>query len=93
MRDYYDVYILYVLKHPVVDFDLLRQAFLKTSIRRGSAGLENDVELLLDEIENSDELQAHWKSYQIKFDYSKSIRWMEVMEIVRNLYGALSEIK
>lgn len=85
MRDYYDIYVLTNTQEHNIDNTTLKEAFVNTSVKRGSIGLLSDVHLILKEVAESAVLIERWKNYQRKFDYAADVLWADVMESVRCL--------
>jgi hypothetical protein len=69
---------------------VLKTAFYNTSEKRGSVAVVADMDLILDEVENSPAMIALWENYQRKFEYAADIGWNDVMLAIRKL---CSEIK
>ena len=67
----------------------LKMAFVNTSKRRGSSALIDNMDLILDEVAISPEIQISWKNYQRKFDYAAEIDWGNIMHTVRKLCGRI----
>ena len=85
MRDYYDLFALVDTQAHNIDKAVLRAAFINTSKMRGSSVVAADMELILNEVENSPEIMALWKNYQRKFDYAADIGWDAVMQAIRRM--------
>jgi hypothetical protein len=83
MRDFYDLYILGDMQ--TYDYAVLKEAFVNTVEKRGSANVVQNIDLILDEVENSPEMMALWNAYQYKFEYASDIGWSEIMREVRSL--------
>jgi predicted nucleotidyltransferase component of viral defense system len=85
MRDFYDIFILEQSQSHSIDGALLKMAFTNTSNKRGSSAVVSDMDIILNEVENSPEITALWKNYQRKFEYASDIGWDDVMRSVRKL--------
>ena len=83
MRDFYDLFVLGDMQ--TYEHTVLKDAFTNTVNNRGSAGVIQQMSLILDEIESSSEMLALWKGYQRKFEYAEDIAWGEIMQGVRGL--------
>ena len=90
MRDFYDIFALGQSQSHNIDRGLLKAAFANTSEKRGSSAVMSDMDIILDEVENSPEMMALWKNYQRKFKYASDIGWDEVMQAVRKLCGDIT---
>ena len=82
MRDYYDIYVLTNTQEHNIDNATLKEAFVNTSVKRGSIGLLSDVHLIFKEVAENTVLIDRWKNYQRKFDYAADVLWADVMESV-----------
>jgi beta-N-acetylglucosaminidase len=49
--------------------------------------------MILDEIQESKEMQALWKNYQSKFDYAADIKWNDIIQSTKKLYSMIDTIK
>ncbi|MDR1068597.1 MAG: nucleotidyl transferase AbiEii/AbiGii toxin family protein [Clostridiales Family XIII bacterium] len=85
MRDFYDIFVLTNTQARNINETTLREAFMKTSEKRGSLASLVDADLILNEISESAALIDLWRSYQRKFDYAAEISWESVMEAVRHI--------
>jgi len=83
MRDFYDLFVLGDMQ--TYEHTVLKDAFTNTVNNRGSAGVIQQMSLILDEIESSSEMLELWKGYQRKFEYAEDIAWGEIMQGVRGL--------
>jgi len=86
MRDFYDIYILSKVHGIDIDNATLTKALISTSERRGSKNLLSDGNLIINEVFNSNILKDHWARYQNKYGYAKDITWVEIKEVVFELW-------
>ncbi|MDR1272398.1 MAG: nucleotidyl transferase AbiEii/AbiGii toxin family protein [Clostridiales Family XIII bacterium] len=91
MRDFYDIYVLSSTQAHNINNDTLRDAFVRTSKKRGSLHLVVDADLILSEIENNATLIGLWEGYQRKFDYAADVSWSEVMVSVNRMAGVVKQ--
>lgn len=89
MRDFYDVYILSQTLSQKIDMNVLENAIRQTAKYRGTKIDYAGVEIDLDRILSSGEIQKLWKAYQKKFPYAQQIDWIDVAEQVRGLFKAV----
>lgn len=82
-RDFYDVYILYQLRWDEVDPDILQQAFMTTSKKRGSEWILEERDEVLKEIAEDRGLKKRWDRYREDFEYAKEITYEAIMEILQ----------
>lgn len=87
LRDYYDLFILQNEYIHVIDIEQFCKALLATGIKRDSVKLMEDGEQILQEIRESEEMQALWKNYQKKFVYAEDVTWDSVMQAITSLFG------
>ncbi len=86
MRDFYDVFILATTQKNNIDILVLKEAFKKTSIRRGTdkITLEKGKEILklvsVDKI-----MQKHWERYKNKYSYANAIEWEQTINSISEL--------
>ena len=83
MRDFYDVYILFVLYRRELKSDTLADALKATSRKRGSLSLMANAEKVLADLRDSKEMSALWENYRSKFRYAADISWGKVLLSVR----------
>ena len=89
MRDFYDLFALESTQSENIDNIVLKAAFTNTSEKRGSSAVVADMDLILDEVENSSNILALWKNYQRKYEYASDISWYEVMQAVKRMCYAV----
>ena len=85
MRDFYDIIALENTQWDNIDKAVLKSAFANTSENRGSVAVVANMDIILNEIENSPEMMALWAGYQRKFEYAVDISWDDVIRAVRKL--------
>ena len=88
MRDFYDIYILQKLYGEQLKKEVLWDALVATSRKRGTLDLieSNDIREIFDEIEASPVMASLWKIYQKKYSYAADVSWHIIMEFIRDLY-------
>jgi predicted nucleotidyltransferase component of viral defense system len=89
LRDFYDIYILLKVQGHNINKDLLTEAIIATSERRGSSNILQEGDLILEEIFSSDILYSHWTRYQKKYSYANDISWDEIKESVFVIWNSL----
>jgi predicted nucleotidyltransferase component of viral defense system len=89
-RDYYDVYVLWMLRREECDREMLRSALLRTAQKRGSANVLEKYKAIMEKIQNSARLQDFWDKYAKEFDYAKDI---EFSDICRLLFEIMEEVE
>lgn len=91
-RDYYDLYTLYVFHGNTCDRKVLRTALENTTNKRGSKHILNDYLEIIQEIRNSDELNAIWKKYSKEYEYAKDISFEETCNILEKIMVEIMNI-
>lgn len=82
-RDFYDTYILATTQK--YDPAIFKEALKATAEHRGTTAQIADVESILQNISESQELQAMWEKYQRQFGYAKEILYENVLITIRKL--------
>lgn len=91
MRDFYDVYILFLNYEEEIDFKTLKSALLETSKYRSSYKNIVNGEQILKDIFESDFLLEHWRRYSKKYNYAKNIDFEDLEEKLMNLWNLINE--
>lgn len=90
MRDFYDMYMLQSVGHPISKKHL-SDAITNTCKWRGSLKFLEDSERILSELNNSNIMQELWSDYQTKFEYARDISWEEIIESINKIRVLISE--
>ncbi len=88
MRDFYDIYVLLLLREKDIDKDTIIDAFQATCEHRGTQELLKEGPSILDMIGKDDQLRTRWMAYQKKYPYAADIQF----DAVLNSSGALLDI-
>lgn len=91
MRDFYDVYILFLNYKNEIDFKILKLALLKTSKYRGSHKNIVNGEQILKNIFESDFMLDHWIRYRKKYNYARNIDFEDLKEELMNLWNLVKD--
>lgn len=86
MRHFYDIHILNQIYGKNLDYQILHDAIIATAKKRGSEEKISEAMEIFIDVENDNETNKLWKSYQKKFSYADDITWGEVMQSVREVY-------
>ena len=84
-RDYYDIYILWVLRNEECNLATLSLALKRTAEKRGSLGIIEKYKDVIAQIEASEQLQSFWNKYIKEFDYAKDIKFADICKLVREI--------
>lgn len=79
MKDYYDLY--YLLVNKTYSGDILKEAIEKTFLKRNTD--LNITKQKMKEIEESDFLKDLWNNYANKHTYSKNIKYVDLIHIIK----------
>lgn len=82
MRDFYDVYILLQLNRADIRTEEFVDALRQTMENRKTIHLLPQAERILDDLNTSALMQSRWTAYQNKYEYAKSVDWVQVIEAV-----------
>ena len=91
MRDFYDIYVLVQLHGCTLNPQVLHDALLATSRKRGTESHLAEAGEVFDEVESSTVMQKLWEAYRKKFSYASDVEWPMVMEAVRGLFRLCEE--
>lgn len=89
-KDFYDVFILYKLKHKQVDFKVLRKACLNTFEHRGTLFDIGEIKNVLDRLQEDPAVNSRWENYQKKYSYSKGIPFNDVIANIKQVIENIS---
>ena len=92
MKDYYDIYYFTNIKWNDIDKEILKKSINTTFNHRKSDNELSNNELIIKELESSDNLNALWKQYQEKHDYAKDIQYRDVINSIRFIFNEINEI-
>ncbi len=83
MRDFYDIYQIYMQREDSISFNLLKKAFGNTSKRRKSYNLFSNIENILYDIQQNEEMMLNWENYKNDSYYVGELSWKEVNETIQ----------
>lgn len=85
MRDFYDLYILYLLKKEEIDFKNLSLAIERTAKKRNSLDLMLEYREILDDIREDSNLKTLWELYLKENKYIGELSFDEVLDVIEVL--------
>lgn len=91
LRDFYDVHILYLLRHTECNTNTLLQALEQTANKRGSSKELNSYSKILTEIRINEQLQSFWKNYQRNFAYAKNISFDATCDTIQHIMDSITK--
>ncbi len=82
MRDFYDIYLIYIKDWNNINLDHFRKAIVKTFTKRNSS-----LNLLepLTNIKDSDLLKNKWNIYKRKYEYAKDIEFEQILDCLEKI--------
>lgn len=81
-RDFYDLYVLMKIKKSEIRWDILKEAVLATSEKRGSLMELKEYREIIEEMQESDFLKRIWTRYKEENTYSESINFEDTLNII-----------
>ena len=91
MRDYYDIYILMELHESNLNDDVLREAFINTSINRGTfENIKNYSSEYIRSIESSEVLLNLWERYRSNNEYASDISWEDTVNSMKRTFSKIN---
>ncbi|MDF9867320.1 putative nucleotidyltransferase component of viral defense system [Bacilli bacterium PM5-3] len=82
-RDFYDVYILFLVKNKEIDKIELRNAIRKKAIERNTEIYVKKCHKYIDDIEKSSDLKKVWNKYASKYSYAANIEYCEIISVLK----------
>lgn len=91
MKDYYDIYYFANIKWIDIDKEILKNSINTTFKHRKSENELDNYNLIIKEMENSDNLNTLWKQYQEKHDYAQDIQFRDIINSIRFIFTEINE--
>lgn len=88
-RDFYDIYILYNLRKSECNMNVLYDALIQTTKKRGSVTILENYGSILEDIALSENMQGYWKKYQKDFGYAAEKSFEDVCDCVKTIMRKL----
>lgn len=85
MRDYYDITTLFNIYKDSLNYETLKNAFIKTCLKRNTTNLYEKFKEIILEIENDSGLQNLWKKYQKKYKFASNITYDKNIEVIKHI--------
>jgi len=83
MRDFYDIHV--ISRQKTIDTEILKTAFIATSIKRNTTDLISDFQGILFQVLTDDTMRAQWDSFRRSSFFVGKLSWDEVMMSVKEL--------
>lgn len=90
-RDFYDLFVLMKIKKNEIRWDILKEAVLATSEKRGSLEELKEYREIIEEMRESDFLRRIWVKYQEENTYSEGIDLEDTLNIILEMGIALEK--
>ena len=92
-RDYYDIYILYMLWKNNVNMHNLQCALKATGEKRGSVNLLTEYKRIMEVVVNSEVMGKQWKKYQKDFAYASEVSFKDACNTVTRIMDIIGQWK
>ena len=86
MRDFYDIHVL--TQQVTIDYKVLHDAFMATSLKRNTTDMLPRFDAILDEIRSDFAMETMWDKFRRDNFYVGELTWSEVNESVKRLKTA-----
>ena len=90
-RNFYDLFVLIKIKKNEIRWDILKEAVLATSEKRGSLEELKEYREIIEEMRESDFLKRIWVKYKEENTYSEGIDFEDTLNIILEIGMALDE--
>lgn len=81
-RDFYDLFVLMKIKKNEIRWDILKEAVLATSKKRGSSEELKEYREIIEEMRESDFLRRIWSKYKEENTYSAGIKFEDTLDTI-----------
>ena len=81
-RDFYDLFVLMKIKKNEIRWDILKEAVLATSKKRGSWEELKEYREIIEEMRESDFLRRVWKKYKEENTYSEGTKFKDTLDTI-----------
>jgi predicted nucleotidyltransferase component of viral defense system len=90
MRDYYDVYVLWMRYAEKISLAYLKEGFTKTANARESwPVIQNNWVKTINVIKVDQQLIKLWSRYQLNYPFAKDINWNHMIEIIDHILNKI----
>lgn len=86
MRDFYDVYTLFLQYKDSINSYILGQAYVATCQKRGTLYLLDEWSTTLKKISINEVLDSLWRNYQAKYQYAKGITFSQTIYSIWEIF-------
>ena len=92
MRDFYDLYTLYILKKDEIDYEILKEAIERTSKKRESQNIMKNYEEMIEDIKEDSYLKSLWEVYLSENKYIGNLKFDKVVDVVAILSNRINDM-
>ena len=92
-RDFYDLFVLMKIKKNEIRWDILKEAVLATSEKRGSSEELKEYREIIEEMRESDFLRRIWVKYQEGNTYSEGIGFEDTLNTILEIGRVLENLR
>ena len=92
MRDFYDLYTLYILKKDEIDYEILKEAIERTSKKRESQNIMKNYEEIIEDIKEDSYLKSLWEVYLSENKYIGNLKFDKVVDVVAILSNRINDM-
>ena len=90
MKDYYDIYLIYVIYNDKINLDILRQAINNTFIKRKVKYNINDAFMI---IKDNNILKNRWLSYSKRNKFAKDISFEDIIICIEKIINIIIPVE
>lgn len=90
MKDYYDIYLIYVIYNDKINLDILRQAINNTFIKRKVKYNINDAFII---IKDNNILKNRWLSYSKRNKFAKDISFEDIIICIEKIINIIIPVE
>lgn len=90
MRDYYDVYMIVKNDHVIIAFDILKEAFHATCLKRKTFFDNEAIITGLSTIQGDSEMKERWAHFRKENFFVGDVSWEEVLSILDKVMERIS---
>lgn len=91
-RDFYDIYILHVMRWEECNLTTLKEALFRTAEKRNSNKAIQDYLNIITSLKTNKQLHDFWSKYQRNFDYAKNIAFDDACDTILQIMDDISRL-
>ncbi|MDY6846398.1 MAG: nucleotidyl transferase AbiEii/AbiGii toxin family protein [Chloroflexota bacterium] len=90
-KDFYDIHIIWKVKHQSISNDVLKEAFTNTCSHRLTKPNKNEFNCLLEVLKSDDQMAKRWRSYLKRNAYAREIEFDDTLSTMIAIIPLLFE--